>query len=207
MIKRVTIDIDLITKKGYKIDDYFALLAMYYGAEINSDTYKRITQEGYLDFDALDEELPIGARINDNGKIMLEDVILDSEIKETKDTNNGVVDRFSWLADQLRALYPAGKKPGTSFQWRDSTAIIAKRLKALVASYNCEFTDEEAIEATKRYVASFNGNYQYMQLLKYFISKKVIIDGAVEPSSQLLSYIENANDVDSSNTTWTDTLV
>ena len=92
----------------------------------------------------------------------------------------------------MREVYPKGLKPGTNYQWRDSTAIIADRLMKLVAKHNIEFTDEEAVEATKRYIASFNGNYKYMQILKYFISKQKPIEGApAECNSQFLSYLEN----------------
>ena len=92
----------------------------------------------------------------------------------------------------MREIYPKGLKPGTNYQWRDSTAIIADRLIKLVAKYDIEFTDEEAIEATKRYIASFNGNYRYMQILKYFISKQKPVEGApAEQNSQFLSFLQN----------------
>jgi hypothetical protein len=52
-------------------------------------------------------------------------------------------------------------------------------------------------------VASFNGNYQYMQLLKYFIWKNKVtgeevvrgrIVGEVERQSQLAAWIEDSED-------------
>ena len=63
-----------------------------------------------------------------------------------------------------------------------------------------EYTDEQVIEATKAYVASFNGNYTYMQLLKYFIWKNKVtgeevvrgrVVGEVERQSQLAAWIED----------------
>ena len=57
---------------------------------------------------------------------------------------------------------------------------------------NPEATDEEIIAATKKYVESFNGNYTYMQILKYFISKQKPVEGApAEQNSQFLSYLQN----------------
>ncbi|MCF0131132.1 MAG: hypothetical protein HUJ71_05365, partial [Pseudobutyrivibrio sp.] len=97
---------------------------------------------------------------------------------------------------------PDGKKPGTNYLWRDSKAVITKRLKTLVKRYGVEFTNEEAIEATKKYIASFNGNYQYMQLLKYFIYRLI-----PDESSQLLSYIENADSIENNNDDWMTNLV
>lgn len=104
-------------------------------------------------------------------------------------------EELSELANKLRALYPTGRKEGTAYMWRDSTKTIAKKLLTLKAKYNTTFTDEQAIEATKRYVETFNGNYAYMQLLKYFILKKDLIKG--EETSQLLSYIENEDNIHS----------
>ena len=50
--------------------------------------------------------------------------------------------------------------------------------------------------ATKKYVESFNGNYTYMRVLKYFIwkdEKRVDSDGMgyVNEISDLATYIEN----------------
>ena len=128
---------------------------------------------------------------------MFEGIILDGEYKKNKKEN-----RFNILADKLRELYPEGRKEGTNYYWRDSTKISARRLKALDKKYGIDFTDEQAINATKRYIDSFNGNYTYMQLLKYFIMKSVLKDGELEETSQLLSYIENENQVNNTNTDW-----
>jgi DNA-binding PadR family transcriptional regulator len=101
-----------------------------------------------------------------------------------------IVIRCNNLANKLRELYPEGKKPGTMYMWKDSTKIISQRLQSLIAK-GYEFTDEEAVNATKYYIDGFQGVYDFMQLLKYFIIKKIIKDGEVEETSQLMSYIQN----------------
>jgi hypothetical protein len=74
----------------------------------------------------------------------------------------------------------------------------------LVAKYGYTFTEEEAITATKAYIQSFNGDYRYMQLLKYFILKSVNNpSGDVEIKSEFMSYIENAGQEDSLGDDWT----
>ena len=112
------------------------------------------------------------------------------------------VDRYTSLADKLKQIYPDGKKPGTTFFWKDSTTVIAERLKKFFLKYG-DYSDEEIIDATKRYVMSFNGDYRYMQLLKYFIWKNKVtggelvegrLVGEVEKQSQLAAYIENKNE-------------
>ena len=37
--------------------------------------------------------------------------------------------------------------------------------------YGNKYTDEQILKATQDYVSSFNGNYSYMRVLKYFILK------------------------------------
>ena len=50
--------------------------------------------------------------------------------------------------------------------------------------------------------------YTYMKLLKYFIFKeKVGAAGEVEGESELINYIENADQEDGLSNTWTSTLI
>ena len=85
--------------------------------------------------------------------------------------------------------------------------MIVRRLKLFFKKYGNEFTDEQIVQAAEKYVQGFNGNYQYMRLLKYFIFKeKVGANGEVEGDSELISYIENADQTDSLKNDWTSTL-
>lgn len=162
------------------------LATLYYNAN-TSNIIKLAITKGYLTFrDTKSSTDFTKFEITPEGIKVIESILLNSEI--TEQHNN--VDRFTSLAAKLRELYPTGRKAGTAYQWRDSIAVISLRLKALVKKYGNCFTDEQAIEATRKYVASFNGNYTYMQLLKYFIMKNNMSDRA-EDTSQLLSYIEN----------------
>ena len=107
------------------------------------------------------------------------------------------------LADKLREIFPKGNKVGTNYNWRGSTAEIARKLKNLVVKYGCRFTDEEAIEATKAYVASFNGDYKYMKLLKYFLLKTPRNNnGDVEVESDFMTYLENKEAAEENNNNW-----
>ena len=81
---------------------------------------------------------------------------------------------------------------------------IARKLKNLVAKYNCKFTEEEAINATKAYVESFNGDYKYMKLLKYFLLKTPINNnGDIEVQSEFMSYLENKDYINRNDDNWT----
>ena len=64
------------------------------------------------------------------------------------------------------------------------------------SSGKVEKSDEEILDATKRYVASFQGNYTGMRLIKYFILKDDVKpsedgQGHVEQISDLATFLEN----------------
>ena len=99
------------------------------------------------------------------------------------------------LAKKMCQLYPSGLKPGTAISWRGNSRDIANRLIKFFAQYNA-YTAEEVLDATKRYVDSFNGSYDYMRVLKYFIMKQETVadewgNMTVETVSQLADFIEN----------------
>ena len=183
------------------LDEALYLFALHQNTPIDSKTQRNLCAKGYL-FAHESSHIPRYS-ITREGVDIIEQVILNSEFKG----NNAAYGRYENLAIKLRELFPEGKKAGTNYYWRDSVAIIAKRLKALVKKNGECFTDEQAITATKEYVSSFNGNYQYMQLLKYFISKQKVVDGTIEEDSQLLSYIENAGQEAKQRDDWMSTII
>ena len=126
---------------------------------------------------------PIGVELNEEGRDLVEDIIFAKPLDSHA--------RYSELADKLRELFPQGKRDG-KYMWRDSNAIISKRLESVSKKYNITFTDEEAINATRRYVASYNGDFTNMRLLKYFLFKRDRVTG--EESSDFLSFLENGDE-------------
>ena len=114
---------------------------------------------------------------------------------------------FSALATKLKEIFPKGKKDGTNYYWADGVALIVRRLKLFFKKYGDGYTSEQIVQAAEKYVQGFNGNYQYMKLLKYFIFKeKVGANGEVEGESDLISYIENAGQEETLRNDWTTTL-
>lgn len=177
---------DECKKQNIPIDTFLYALSLYSGRLITPDTFQDMCAKGYIEYDGFDlMRQPVNPKLTPAGIEMVEGILLDSEIVSPK----GEDDRYLNLAEKLIELFPKGRKEGTNYMWRDSKVLIAKRLKAVVKKYGASFTDEEAIEATRRYVNSFNGDYRFMQLLKYFIMKKNLITG--DENSQFLSYLEN----------------
>lgn len=198
---KLCFDVKECEKEKIPVDTALYIASLYLGKLISSNTFQDVCAKGLVEFDGFDlRREPINARLTQTGIDVIETIFLNSEFK----LPNSEEDRFDRLAEKLQELFPKGKKPGTAHMWRDSKAIIAKRLKAVVKKYNAKFTDEQAVEATRKYVESFNGDYQYMQVLRYFISKKNLTTG--EESSQFLSYIENAGQEDVNNDSWRDSI-
>lgn len=113
--------------------------------------------------------------------------------------------RLDNLAVKLMDIFPKGKKEGTSVYFKGNKKDNKLRLQKFFKLYGNTYTDEQIIEAAKRYVESFNGNYSYMRALKYFIwkdEKKTDGEGKVyvEEVSDLATYIENEGD--SQNKEW-----
>lgn len=122
----------------------------------------------------------------------LDEILLDSsgEIDDEERLNN--------LAQKMRDVYPKGKMPGTPYYYSCNKREVVLKLKKFFALYG-NYKDEDIIDATKRYVASFQGNYRYLPLIKYFIYKeklKLGEDGQqhVSPESPLATYLENKED-------------
>lgn len=106
-------------------------------------------------------------------------------------------EKIESLAKSLMKIFPAGKKEGTCHYWRGNIREITLRLKKFFKLYGSKYTDEQIITATQNYISSFNGRYQYMRILKYFIwkdEKKVDSEGVghIEEVSDLAAFIENA---------------
>lgn len=114
------------------------------------------------------------------------------------------------LVTSLREIFPQGKKEGTNKYWRGNSKEISERLRKFYKLYGTKYDDNTIINATKKYVESFNGNYSYMRTLKYFIwkaDKKIDSEGKgyIEEVSDLADYIENQGQ-DNINNDWTITL-
>lgn len=106
-------------------------------------------------------------------------------------------DFFTDLAQKLRELWPSGEKDG-KWPWRDSVQNIAKRLKFLWEDRKLgQYTLEECLTAARRYLAQYEDNTKYMQVLKYFIFKQksvVQADGKIHYTheSKFADYLESS---------------
>lgn len=122
----------------------------------------------------------------------------ESIIKKLTDNEDS---RFEELALQVQACFPKQKmiNPNGStspFYFRCNKGEIKNKLKKFIEVYG-DVADEDIIDATKRYVASYAPKgYRGMRLAKYFIIKddrKLSADDEVhvEQLSDLATFLEN----------------
>lgn len=143
----------------------------------------------------------VGWRVTKKGLELLESVFVESD-KEDKS-----MEELLEIAEGLKSIFPQGRKEGTSNYWAESKLLIVKRLKSFFKRYGSEYTKEQILEAARKYVEGFNGRYQYMRTLKYFIFRDRNNLGEAEASSDLLTYIENAGQEQNLKEDWMSTIV
>ena len=187
-------------QNGITIDEALLMLVILNKANLEG-AERALIQKGLITAERNDLFQQVGWRLTNKGTEVLDSVIMDSDKEQEPQ------DRLIQLATKLKEIFPKGKKDGTNYYWADGVALIVRRLKLFFKKYGNKFTDEQIIQAAEKYVQGFNGNYQYMRLLKYFIFKeKVGANGEVEGDSELISYIENTDQTDSLKNDWTSTL-
>ena len=190
----------IIDQYNMTIDEVLLMIVLENNVDLDV-AQKNLISKGYITVNRNELFLPIGWRLTNTGKDMLNGIIVDS------DKHQEPQDRLTELAIKLKTIFPKGKKDGTNYYWSDGIPLIIRRLKLFFKKYGNDFTNDQIIQATEKYVEGFNGSYQYMRLLKYFIFKeKVGANGEIEGDSELISYIENADEEENLKNEWTSTL-
>ena len=187
---KLIIDSDACLNNGTCIGE--VLLLYEYALKISPESMKQsLIDKGYITSagDLFDRYTATNKAVK-----LLDNVLADSSVDD--DT------KITELATKLKELYPKGKKEGTNQFWADGVSIIVKRLKIFYKKYGF-YDNDIIIKATENYIKSFNGDYRFMKTLKYFLwSEKVNKAGEVEPTSDLLTYIENAGEIDELSDDW-----
>ena len=196
---KLTIDQTILDKNNLTIEEFLVLFLSAREVDIGVIS-QSLVAKGLADKDLFS-----------SGKLVISDKVKDLLSTISIDSDKNVIDKdseFTELATELREIYPAGRKDGTTYMWRGTTAEVAKKLKTLVVKYGYTINREDVLKATKEYVNSFNGNYRYMQLLKYFILKSVKdADGNVDIKSELMSLIENSDQIDAQRDDWVSNMI
>lgn len=191
----VNVDDKVCEANGITKDEAFILAAIQYGTE---DMYSHLIKEGYITkINSSCYELNKKYTITNRGINLFSDIVLNSDRNITESSNS-----ISELASKLREIYPTGKMPGTTYYYKGNLQDIEKKLKSFKKRYG-NYTDEDIIKATENYIKSFNGNYTYLKLLKYFIWKDEKRDGETIATSVLADWIENEGQEEELINNWT----
>ena len=190
----ITISDDLLDRNNLSLEELLYLILLD-NQTVEETVVSSLELKGWLHEGHLTEE----------SRQRLASVLYNEEEKPSSDL------RIDILTEQLIRIFPKGKKEGTPYYWKGNRKEIKEKLKKFFVYFGDTYTDAQILSAAQRYVDSFNGNYRFMRLLKYFIWKndtKLTTEGrTVEQVSELASYIENAGTESSHNEDWTSCLV
>lgn len=186
---KITIDEKICLKHKLQVPEFLMALAVKYGID------------GNLIQNMLEREILVETQSNSwfmvtqHWSDVLDEIICDSSGNCERND-----EELLELAVKVKDCFPHCKMKDrygreTPYYYRCNKSEVAKALKRFFTQYG-NYPDDEIIDATKRYVASFNGNYAGMRLAKYFIMKNPIKQGEdgngyVEQVSDLLTFLEN----------------
>lgn len=177
---RITIDTEVLQRENLTLGDFLVLLMGFHDFNYK-ESLDKLIDAGIVQPNVFNRMSMV---LSNNTRDYIAKILMMSNAKVRE---SGI--DFNQLAEQLQSIFPAHKKPGTTYDWRGRTTEIAQKLMTLVAKYDFIFTEEEAIRATKEYVDSFDEDKTKMQLLKYFILRTKTNDQEIE--SMFMTIIEN----------------
>lgn len=185
---KVTISSDVAIQNGMTTQEVMLVALIKSGVDIGQTLDELVKRQ------VLVKDLFGGYNVTQRWAEVCDNILLSSDSSIPSDS------ALSPLADKLMALMPQGRKEGTPYYFKGNKREIILKLKKFVKLYG-KYKDDEIIQATKKYINSFNGNYTYMRLLKYFILKeerKVNAEGEgyVEETSLLATLLESKGNND-----------
>ena len=192
---KIEVSDEICKKYNLSIEEALVLIGLKYSSQ---EIFQKLNKERFL--------LDLGSSIfNEETKYKLSrkaNEVLSCILAESINAVAKRSTNIEELADKLREIYPNGKIFNTNYYYRCNRKDIINKLKTFFKMYGTKYTDEQIINATQKYINSFNGNYAYLKLLKYFILKdERLKEESVQ--SLLADFIENESSEDTTNTDWT----
>lgn len=187
---------DTICKKyNISIEEVLVLIGLKFSSQ---EIFQKLNKERYLlDLGSSIFNEEVKYRLSRKANEIISYILAESTEAVAKRTTN-----IEELADKLRDIYPNGKIVNSNYYYRCNRQDIINKLKTFFKMYGTKYTDEQIINATQKYINSFNGNYTYLKLLKYFIWKDERLKGE-SVQSLLADFIENESAEDTTSSDWT----
>ena len=192
---KIEVSDEICKKYNLSIEEALVLIGLKYSSQ---EIFQKLNKERFLlDLGSSIFEEETKYKLSRKANEVLSCILAESTDVVAKRTTN-----IEELADKLRNVYPSGKIYNTNYYYKCNRQDIINKLKTFFKMYGTKYTDEQIINATQKYIDSFNGNYTYLKLLKYFIWKDERLKGE-SVQSLLADFIENENSEDITNTDWT----
>ena len=184
---KFTIDTEALSKNHITLGEFLCLLLGYYDYNF-METSQKLADKDI----ALPNLYKKGSLVlSSKSKKLINKILIESNENLLE---SGVKD-FEALAKKLQEIYPQGRKSGTTYYWGGDLEEVILKMKALIAVHRFYYTEEEVIEATKKYVNSFGQDKSHMHLLPYFILKTTVNkQGHYTVESMLMTVIENSRE-------------
>lgn len=192
---KIEVSDEICKKYNLSITEALVLIGLKYSSQ---EIFQKLNKERFLlDLGSSIFEEETKYKLSRKANEVLSCILAESTDVVAKRTTN-----IEELADKLRNVYPSGKIYNTNYYYRCNRQDIINKLKTFFKIYGTKYTDEQIINATQKYIKSFNGNYTYLKLLKYFIWKDERLKGE-SVQSLLADFIENESSEDITNDDWT----
>lgn len=192
---KIEVSDEICKKYNLSIEEALVLIGLKYSSQ---EIFQKLNKERFLlDLGSSIFEEETKYKLSRKANEVLSCILAESTDVVAKRTTN-----IEELADKLRNVYPSGKIYNTNYYYKCNRQDIINKLKTFFKMYGTKYTDEQIINATRKYIKSFNGNYTYLKLLKYFIWKDERLKGE-SVQSLLADFIENESSEDTTNDDWT----
>lgn len=192
---KIEVSDEICKKYNLSIEEALVLIGLKYSSQ---EIFQKLNKERFLlDLGSSIFEEETKYKLSRKANEVLSCILAESTDVVAKRTTN-----IEELADKLRNVYPSGKIYNTNYYYKCNRQDIINKLKTFFKMYGTKYTDEQIINATRKYIKSFNGNYTYLKLLKYFIWKDERLKGE-SVQSLLADFIENESSEDITNDDWT----
>ncbi len=189
MIKqRITIDPSVVTDNNLSLGEFLYTLMFIWGYN-PEEVIEEMVTEGKAYYEN-DTAFPKKSTIESAQKCLQRTVDVNLSLEDLED-----------LALKLKDIYPKGKND-MGIPWTEGKKLVAEQLKDFFAKFG-NYTVEQVINATQRYVDD-NKNSMYMRTLRNFIFKETISSTGLRTfSSDLYTYLENADEPKITKIDWT----
>lgn len=176
---KYSIDEEVCRKKGLNILEVFLLIA---ASKCDIPTMlDKMVDKNLLIKDIVGSYIPLQTPLSTAQSVLL-----------SSDTSIPSESTLEVLYDTLKEFFPKGRRAGQTVAWRSNRRDVVVKLQKFFKLYGDTYSHEDIVEATRKYVNSFNGDYTFMKSLNYFIHKEDRTKG--ESVSTLADWLESSED-------------